>query len=90
MLLLEHDDEACGLAVEGAGNVFDGVLDELLDAGVRDGGFVGDLVEGAAGADEFEEGLRVGGHGGGCACCCEVVMVCGYGCVVGGWVVDGI
>ncbi len=65
MLLLEHDDEACGLAVEGAGDAFDGVRDELFDAGVGDGGLVGDLVEGAAGGDEVEEGLGVGGHGGG-------------------------
>ena len=84
VLLLEHDDEAGGLRVEGAGDVLDGVGDELLDAAVRDGGFVGQLVVGAAGLDGLEQVLGVRHCGCGystrgmvgclllldCCCCC--------------------
>ena len=49
VLLLEHDDHARGLRVEGAGDVLHGVGDELLEAGVGDCGFGGHLVVGAAG-----------------------------------------
>jgi len=76
VLLLQHDDHACGLAVEGAGDVLDRVLDELFDASLGDGGFVVYLVEGAAAFDEGEEGLGVGGHFRGCACCEMVVRGC--------------
>ena len=35
--------------------MFDGVIDEFFDAGVGDGGGVGELVVGAALLDEFEK-----------------------------------
>lgn len=82
MLFAHHGDDTCGLTVEGAGDVLDGVGYELLDAVIGDGGFVGDLVEGAAGFDEFEEGRGVGGHFGGCAGG-EVLVVGGQ--LVGEW-----
>ncbi len=63
MLLLQHDHETGGLGVEGAGDVLDGVGDELFDAGVGDGGLVGQLVVGAPGFGGTEEalGFRHGG-----------------------------
>ena len=67
VLFLEHDDDAGGLGVEGAGDVLDGVGDELLEAGVGDGRLVGQLVEGAAVFGGVEEILGVG-HGGCCGC----------------------
>ena len=63
VLGLQDDDEAGALGVEGAGDVLDGVGDELLDAGVGDGGLVGELVDGTAGFGGVEEGLRVGRGG---------------------------
>lgn len=62
MVVVEHDDDAGGLGVEGAGDVFDGVLDEFFDTGVGDGGGGGELIEGAAGGDEGEEGGVGGRH----------------------------
>lgn len=58
--LPEHDDEPGRLRVEGAGHVLDGVGDELLDAAVRDGGLVGQLVVRPAGLDGLEQRLGVG------------------------------
>ena len=80
VLFLEHDDGAGGLGVEGAGGVFDGVGDELLDAGVGDGGFVGQLVDGATGFGRVEEGFGV------CHCgwsCGEVSLEGGEGSCLG-------
>lgn len=53
---VQEDDEAGGLGVEGAGDVEDGFCDELLDAGVGDGDFLCERVEGATGFDGAEEG----------------------------------
>jgi hypothetical protein len=63
VLLVQQDDQAGGLGVEGAGNVGDGVVDELLDLGVRDGAVLAELVDSAAVLDRLQE--AVGGHGGG-------------------------
>lgn len=63
MLLVQQDDQAGGLSVEGAGDVGNGVVDELLDLGVRDGAVLAELVDGAAVLDRLQE--AVGGHGGG-------------------------
>ena len=41
VVFFEDEDYAGGLGVEGAGDVFDGVVDELFDAGIGDCGFVG-------------------------------------------------
>ena len=59
VLFLQHDDSAGGLGVEGAGGVFDGGGDELFDAGVGDGGFVGQLVKSATGLGRVEERFGV-------------------------------
>ena len=83
MLVLEHDDQARGLGVEGAGDVLHGVGDELLDAGVGDGGLVGQLVVGAAGFGEVEEGFGVG-HDGWCCCSCGVSLRSGVYSLIGG------
>lgn len=63
VLLLQHDHHAGGLRVEGAGDMLDGVGDELFDAGVGDGRLVGDLVVGTTAFGRVEEGLGLG-HGG--------------------------
>lgn len=63
VLLLQHDHHASGLRVEGAGDMLDGVGDELFDAGVGDGRLVGDLVVGTTEFGRVEEGLGLG-HGG--------------------------
>lgn len=57
--------------------MFDGVFDQLFDAGVGDGGFVVELVEGAACFDQLEEGFGIGGHFGGWGCR-EVLGRCGW------------
>ncbi len=67
MVLLEQHNHAGGLRVEGAGGVEHSVVDDFLDAGVRDGGFVAQLVHRAAGLDGVEKGIAVGSHGAGCA-----------------------
>ena len=56
---LKQHDHTTGLRVEATGRVEHGLLDEFLDAGVGDGGFVGELVDGAAGLDGLEEGVCV-------------------------------
>lgn len=60
VLVLEENDCARGLHVESAGNVLDGLGDDLLNARVGDGGGVRDAVDGAAGNERVEEG--VGSH----------------------------
>lgn len=62
MLVVEEHNGAAGLDVEGAGGVQDGVLDNLDDAVLGDGGFGFDLDDGAAHDGGVEEGL--GGHDG--------------------------
>lgn len=44
VLVFEHENYACGLGVEGARYVEDGLGDELFDAGVGDGGGGAKLV----------------------------------------------
>ena len=44
VLVLEQQDDACGLRVEGGGGVQDGLVDDVLDAGVGDGGGGGEGV----------------------------------------------
>jgi len=60
VLRVEQDHETGGLRVEGRRDVLDGLCDELLDAVVADGQFVGEGVDGAAVAHGFEEGHFVG------------------------------
>ena len=76
VLLLEHDDHARGLRVEGAGDVLHCVGDELFDAGVGDCGFGGHLVVGAAGCDGVGEGFGLG-HCGRCSCGGWICMLVG-------------
>ena len=59
MLLFQYDDGAGGLRVEGAGDMLDSVVDELLDAVVGNGGLVGELVDGTTFFYELGERLRV-------------------------------
>jgi len=56
VLVAEKDDDAGGLGVEAAGDVQDGLLDDLLDLGIRHRGLRGELVDCAAGFDGLEEG----------------------------------
>ena len=59
MLFLQNDDHTRGLGVEGTGDIFDGVGNELFDTGVRDGGLIGDLVVSATVLDSFEKAFGV-------------------------------
>ena len=66
VLGVEEYDDAGGLRVEGAGDVGDGFVDEVVDFGVRDRGRVGEGVVGATGFKGVE--YAVGRHVGGCGC----------------------
>lgn len=48
VLVLQEEDQACGLGVEGGGDVLDEVGDDLLDAGVGDRGVLVEGVDAAA------------------------------------------
>ena len=48
MLFLEQHYAAGRLGVERAGDVIDGMLDDVLDALVGDGRFVGERIDGSA------------------------------------------
>ncbi len=63
MLLLQDDDGTCGLRVERAGSVLNGVGDEFFDAGIRNGGLIRHLIECTAVLDRSEEGLCVCHYG---------------------------
>lgn len=66
VFVVEEDNRAAGLDVEGAGGVQDGVLDNVHDAVFRDDGFGFDLHDGAADGGSVEERLGSAfGHGGG-------------------------
>ena len=66
VLVVEEDNRATGLDVEGARGVQDGVLDDVHDALFRDDGFGFDLHDGAADDGGVEERLGSAfGHGGG-------------------------
>lgn len=56
VLGVEKEDGAGGLCVEGGGNVFDDLGDDLAEAGVRDWGLLLEGVDGAAGGEGREEG----------------------------------
>ena len=64
--IAEEEDVACGLGVEGGGDVEDGFLDDFLDAGVWDGRLFLELVNCAAALDRLEEllGCHFGSGGG--------------------------
>lgn len=47
MLFSDQHNKAGGLRVEAAGNGGDGVLDDLFELCIRDGGVLGELVDGA-------------------------------------------
>lgn len=55
MLLLQQDDHARGLGVEGRRDVQQGLGDDLLDLGVRHGTLLAELVDGATALDGLEE-----------------------------------
>ena len=83
MVLLEERDDAGGLGVKGAGDEFDGMFDDLLDAGFRDGDLVGEGVDGAAVFGGLEEGVGVdlgGCHCGGCGEGSTRAEWCDWGC----------
>lgn len=63
VLVTEKDDDAVGLAVEGRGDVLDGLVDDLLNLVLADGEVLAEGVVGAALLDELDE--AVGGHFGG-------------------------
>ena len=65
MLGVQEDHEPRGLGVEGAGDVEDGFVDELLDLGVRDGAVLAEFVDCAAGFVCLDERV-CGGHLGRC------------------------
>lgn len=56
VLLLEQQDDARRLRVEGAGHVLDGLGDELLDARIADGALGLERVVRAAVLDRLDEG----------------------------------
>lgn len=60
VLVFQEEDQACGLGVEGGWDVLDEVGDDLLDAGIGDGGVLVEGVDAAAVGGGVEEG-----HGGG-------------------------
>jgi hypothetical protein len=55
MLVLEQDDGAGGLRVEGGRDVLDDLGDDLGDALVGDGGLLLESVDGAAASEGLEE-----------------------------------
>ena len=57
VMLFQDDDQACGLRIESARDMLDGVSDELFDTSVGDGGFIGELVERAALFRHLEKSL---------------------------------
>ena len=66
VLVLEKEDEAGGLGVEGGGDVLDELGDDLLNAGVGDGRVLVEGVDAAAVGDGLEEaggGSHCGGVG---------------------------
>lgn len=75
VLSAEEDDGAVALGVERAGDVLDGLLDDLLDAVLGHGAKVlAEGVEGAAVLDEVEDRFGVDGGFGG------HFVLCGWGC----------
>lgn len=56
----EQDDDAVGLGVEGGGDMVEQVLDDLLNAGGRDGQVLGEGVVAASQLGEVDKSL--GGH----------------------------
>jgi len=56
VLLVQNDDKASGLGVEGAGHMFDGLFDDFLNAGIGDWGAVLEGVDSAAALYRLEEG----------------------------------
>jgi len=61
VVLVQQDDRAGGLDGESGGTVEDGMLDDLFDAGVGDGGLLLDVDVGTAEESSVEEG-GYGGH----------------------------
>lgn len=70
MGVAEEDDGAVALGVEAAGDVLDGLLDDLLDAGGGDGEVLAEGVVGAAVLDLVEDrlGVDIGSHLSGWGC----------------------
>lgn len=62
MLLLQENNQAGGLGVEGAGNVQDSSIDKLLDLSIGDGAVLAQLVDGAAVLGRLDESIDR--HGG--------------------------
>lgn len=68
VLVLEEEDQAGGLGVEGRGGVLDDVGDDLLDAGVGDRRGLVEGVDAATVGGSVEE-RHGGGHLGVCLAC---------------------
>lgn len=64
VLLVQQHDQPRRLRVEGAGHVLDGIGHELLDLRVRHGAVLAQLVVGAAGLGQLDQGVG-GRHGDG-------------------------
>jgi len=58
MLLLDQEDDACTLAVEGGGNMEESLGDNILDLLVGDGGFFLELVVSTSCFDGIEKCFR--------------------------------
>ena len=72
VLVLEQENEASGLRVEGGRNVLDELGDDLLNAGVGDGGVLVEGVDAAAvgnGLEEAGSGSHCGGGVVSSGCC---------------------
>ena len=72
VLVLEQEHEASGLGVEGGGDVLDELGDNLLNAGVGDGGVLVEGVDAAAvgnGLEEAGSGSHCGGGVVSSGCC---------------------
>lgn len=59
VLVLQDQDQSCGLRVEGAGDIEESVFDYLLNPRVRDGGGVAKTVHAVAVFDGIEEACGI-------------------------------
>jgi len=55
VVVAEEDDDTGRLGVECGRSDEEELLDDFLDAGIRDRGFVGESVEGTAGREDRDE-----------------------------------
>jgi len=69
VLVLQQHHEASGLGVEGARDLLDGEVQDLLNLLVVDGAGLVEAVDGTTVLDRVLEGGLVVGHVEGCWCC---------------------